>query len=365
VVSFQDQRRRGDPTGGSALARHVIVGLLAVIAVILGAAALRASAVVTMPLAFAFFVAVLVHPIQRRLSAGLPSWLGWLSVLVTMLFVVGVLAVAIGLVWFSLPPVASRAPEYLDQLQSYWESLRNWAEARDLPLPQDLDWRRLASTIVQPLAWSLSWARSALALLAFLVLVFFFTLLMLIEASAWRRKTEAALRARRTAAVLDTVAAVAHKVRRYMLVRTVVGLISAMLATLWLGLLGVDFALFWGLVIFLLNYVPNIGSIISAIPPTVLAFLQFGFGWSLLAAGGLTALNQVMGNFVDPRLEGRTLDMSSLVVLLSVIFWGWIWGIIGALLAVPLTVTIILICAHMPALQPIAVLLSGDVDHEP
>jgi AI-2 transport protein TqsA len=360
VATFRDQRARDDPSGAGAAARHVIVGLLAVIAVILGAAALKASAVVTMPLAFAFFVAVLVHPIQRRLAAVLPSWLDWLSVLVTMLLVVGVLALAVGLVWFSLPPVASRAPEYLDQLQSYWESLRTWAEARDLPLPRNLDWRRLASTMVQPLAWGLSWAWSALAWLAFLVLVFFFTLLMLIEASAWRRKTEAALRARRTAAVLETVSAVAQKVRRYMLVRTVVGLVSALLATLWLWLLNVDFALFWGLVIFLLNYVPNIGSIISAIPPTVLAFLQFGFGCALLAAGGLTALNQVRGNFVDPRLEGRTLDMSSLVVLLGLDLGHHRRAARRA--ADGHDHLDLRACA---ALWPIAVLLGGDVDDRP
>jgi AI-2 transport protein TqsA len=93
--------------------------------------------------------------------------------------------------------------------------------------------------------------------------------------------------------------------------------------------------------------------------------VQLGFGWAVVVVAGLTAIDQVIGNYLDPRLMGRTLNVSSLVVLLSVIFWGWIWGVAGALLAVPLTVTIILICAQVPALQPIAVLLGGDVEDEP
>jgi AI-2 transport protein TqsA len=159
--------------------------------------------------------------------------------------------------------------------------------------------------------------------------------------------------------VLETVHAVAHKVRRFLLIRTVLGVISGAAVTAWLWFMGVDFAPFWGVLFFLLNYVPNIGSIIAGIPPTLLAFVQFGPGWALLVAGGLLAMEQVTGNFLDPHLQGRTLNVSSLVVLLSVILWGWIWGVPGALIAVPLTVTIILVCAKVPMLRPIAVLLSG------
>ena len=144
--------------------------------------------------------------------------------------------------------------------------------------------------------------------------------------------------------------------------RIVVSLLNGVVSGLWLWLMGVDFALFWGVLIFLLNYVPNIGSVIAAIPPTLLAFVQLGFPWAAFVVAGLTVIDQVIGNYLDPRLMGRTLNVSSLIVLLSVIFWSWIWGIVGALLAVPLTVTIILTCAHVPALQPIAVLLGGDVE---
>jgi AI-2 transport protein TqsA len=338
----------------------VIVGLLAVIAVILVAAALRACAVVAMPLAFAFFVAVLVHPVEEFLAARLPAKLQWLSLVLSMLLVVSVLALAVTLVWVTLLPVIAGAPDYLQQMQDRLADLSAWAERRGIDLPRDLD---LAGTLISSGAQSLLWGlTSAGEVLAFLILVFFFTLLMLLEASAWRRKTEAALRRRHTAAVLQTTAAVAHKVRRFVLNRTLISLIAATTEGGWLWLMGVDFAPFWAVLIFFLNYLPNIGSIVALSLATLLAFVQFGAAWALLIGGGLTAIDQVLGNFVDPRLESRTLNVSSLVVLLAVIFWGWLWGVVGALLAVPLTVTILLVCAHVPMLEPVAVLLSGGED---
>jgi predicted PurR-regulated permease PerM len=174
----------------------VAVALLAVITVILRAAALKASAAVTMPLAFAFFAAVLVHPIQTRLGERLPHRLQWLGLVAAMLVFVGTWAFAGALIWISLQPVMSRAPQYLDQLQQQWHALGDWAGAQGLPLPQRLDLNSSwVLRVVEPVASQilLLWSVPAL-----LVLVFFFTLMMLIEASAWRRKTEAALRRRHT-----------------------------------------------------------------------------------------------------------------------------------------------------------------------
>jgi AI-2 transport protein TqsA len=363
--------RRGPPVAAAPGHKHgadplpasrAIVALLAVIAVILAAAALRACAVLAMPLAFAFFVAVLVHPVDEFLAARLPARLHWLGLAVSMLLVVSVLALAVMLVWLTLLPVIAGAPAYLEQLQDRLVDLSAWAERQGVDLPRDFDFAgTLVRNGVQPLLWGLT---SAGEVLAFLILVFFFTLLMLVEASAWRRKTEAALRRRHTAAVLQTTAEVAHKVRRFMLNRTLISLIAAVTEGGWLWLMGVDFAPFWAVLIFFLNYLPNVGSIVAVTLASLLAFVQFGTGWALLVAAGLAAIDQVLGNFLDPRLQGRTLNVSSLVVLLSVIFWGLIWGLVGALLAVPLTVTIILVCAQVPGLEPVAVLLSGAPDDD-
>ena len=343
-------------------ASNVAIGLLAVIAVILTAAALRASAPVTMPLAFAYFLAVLVYPLQLWLSHRLPARLQALSVLLTMLAVVAVLALALSLLGLALQLMISGLPEHLDQIEQRFQALRDWAASHNVQLPglglEDESLRSLGQRLLSGLT-SLG-TISALALL-----IFFFTLLMLIEAHTWRRKTEAALRASRTRAVLDAAGSIGHKVRIYLLIRTLAGLISGVAAGLWLWLLGIDFALLWGLLFFLLNYVPNIGSLVAGIPPALLAFVQLGFGWALVAVAGLVAIDQVIGNYLDPRLQGRSLNISSLVVLVSVILWGWIWGVMGTLLAVPMTVLIISVCERVPALQPIAILLQGGEGQEP
>jgi AI-2 transport protein TqsA len=175
-------------------ARKAMVGLLAVVAVILTAWALKGSAVVTMPLAFAFFVAILVHPIERSLAAHLPGKLEWLGVACAMLAMVGALALAVALTSFALAPVLERAPQYADDLHRQWENLRSWASGHGLVLPRSFRLQdMLGSNGVASLVSGLT---SAWEILAFLLLVFFFTLLMLIEASAWRRKTAVALRGR-------------------------------------------------------------------------------------------------------------------------------------------------------------------------
>jgi predicted PurR-regulated permease PerM len=334
-----------------------VVWLLAIIALILSAAALRASAPVTLPLATAFFLAVLVHPLQRWFDERLPAPISWLAVSLTMLAVVGVLALMIALLGMSLQTVVSGAPAYVDQLEDRFTALRDWANAHGIRVLHDGE---LGSQGLREVGQRLfSGLLSLASISGFALPIFFFALVMLIEASTWRHKTERALPDARTHAVLDTVAEVAQKVRQYLLIRTLAGLISGVAAGLWLWLLGVDFALFWGVLFFLLNYVPNIGSIIAGIPPILLAFVQLGTGWALVAAAGLIAIDQVIGNYLDPRLQGRALNISSLVVLVSVIFWGWVWGIVGTLLAVPMTATILIVCAQIPALRPIAMLMSG------
>jgi AI-2 transport protein TqsA len=349
----------------SALARRasdhdVVVWLLAVITVILAAAALKASAPVTMPLAFAYFLAVLVYPLQVWLGDHLPARLHWLAVPLTMLAVVAVLAIALALLAVALQLAVSGAPEYADLLERRLASLREFANRYGVQVPQGygLDGENLRTLAEQLLAGLTSLGTISL----FGVLIFFFALLMLLEARDWQRKTVVALRDSRTDLVLDAVASIGHKVRKYLWIRTLAGLISGVAAGLWLWLLGVDFALLWGLLFFLLNYVPNIGSLVAGIPPTLLAFLEGGIGWALVAGGGLLAIDQFVGNYLDPRLLGRTLNISSLVVLISVIFWGWIWGVAGALLSVPMTAAIMIACSHVPALRPIAIFLSGGED---
>jgi AI-2 transport protein TqsA len=354
--SSPDRQAREEPVPvADRESRGVLVWLLAPITLIVGAAALKLSAEVTMPLAFAYFLAVLVQPLQVWLQAHLPRWLRWLAVPLTMLTVVAVVALAISLLSMSLEPVISRGPDYAQRFQDWLGGALGWGRAHGIQLPQagELGGSSL-SALAKGLPTGLNLVGGAAGLA---VLIFFFALLMLVEASAWERKAEKAFG--HSEETREAVAAIAHKVRSYLLVRSFSGALSGTLVATWLWLIGVDFTLLWGLMFYLLNYAPTVGSIIAGVLAVLVAFLQLGPLWAAIAAGGIIAIDQAIGNVLDPRLQGRALDISPLVVLLSVIFWGWIWGVPGMILAVPMTATLITLCELVPALQPAATLMSG------
>ena len=141
---------------------------------------------------------------------------------------------------------------------------------------------------------------------------------------------------------------------------TLTSLVTGILVGLWTAVIGLDFAVVWGLLAFLLNYIPNIGSIVAAIPAVLLGLIQGGVGYALLVAVGFVVVNVVIGNFIDPYLMGRTLGLSTLVVFLSLVFWGWMWGIPGMLLSVPLTAAIKIAFEQIDATRPFAVMMAAN-----
>ncbi len=342
--------------------QRIRVILLAVVTVILAGWALKGTYAVTMPLALAFFVAVLLRPMQEWLLRRLPGPLRFLSVIVTMLFLLVAVLILAYAVWYSVGLALEKAPGYVVAGQELWQRLQDWAASHDIPLQVALP--PIGELISRTLGFLTTGFTGLWLFLLMLVLFFFLVLLMLLETAEWRIKLEQAFGADRAAIILETLASVDEKVRKFLLIKTLVSALSGTAGGLWLWFLNVDFALLWGLLIFLLNYIPNIGSIIGIIPPSVVALLQFGPSGGLLAIVGLTAIEQVLGNFVDPRLEGRTLAISPLVVLVSIVFWGWVWGFVGALIGVLLTATLIIVCDHIPALRPVAFLLSRPASGE-
>jgi AI-2 transport protein TqsA len=157
---------------------------------------------------------------------------------------------------------------------------------------------------------------------------------------------------------------IADRLRRYLLARTILGVITAALNVAWLWIFGVDLLVVWALLAFLLNYIPTLGSLIAGLLSVAYAFVQKDFGTALAVDTGIFVIEQVMGNYVDPRVQGRQVSLSSVVVLITLLVWGWIWGIAGAILAVPITVAGMIICAHVRPLRPFALMLSNARDME-
>lgn len=140
--------------------------------------------------------------------------------------------------------------------------------------------------------------------------------------------------------------------------RVVLGLATSALYCAWLWLFDVDLIVVWALVSFLLNFIPTIGSIVAGSVIVLYTFITRDLGTAAAVGAGILVIEQIMGNYVDPKLAGRSIALSPLVVMVALIFWGWVWGIAGALLAVPMTTVLVVIGAHIPATRPLALLLT-------
>jgi predicted PurR-regulated permease PerM len=155
-----------------------------------------------------------------------------------------------------------------------------------------------------------------------------------------------------------------HNVQRYMAIKTWVSLATGVIIAVWLTILGVDYPLLWGMLAFLLNYVPSIGSIIAAVPAVLLALIQLGTGSALLTGLGYVVVNVVIGSVIEPKIMGRGLGLSTLVVFLSLVFWGWVFGPVGMLLSVPLTMAVKIALDSNEDTRWIAILLGSEASTE-
>ncbi|MGE5153589.1 MAG: AI-2E family transporter, partial [Bdellovibrio bacteriovorus] len=154
-------------------------------------------------------------------------------------------------------------------------------------------------------------------------------------------------------------------INRYMLIKSLTSLATAVLLYLWLRILGVDFAVLWAILAFALNFVPFVGSVLMTIPPTLLALVQIDLGTALLVALGSMTVNTVIGSILEPRIMGRGLGISTLAVFISLLLWGWMLGSVGVFLSVPLTMALMVALDASPYTRPLAVLLGPELKDVP
>jgi predicted PurR-regulated permease PerM len=192
-----------------------------------------------------------------------------------------------------------------------------------------------------------------------LFLIFIFLVFILAGKGTIKRKIKRSLSSVRSNKIIGIMGNIDHQIQRYLTIKTIVSLITGILATIVFITFGVDFAILFGILVFLLNYIPTIGSIISTLLPLVVTVFQFETLWpAFWVLIFLTIIQQTMGSFVEPRLLGEGLGLSPLLVLFSLFFWGWLWGIPGMILAVPIASMVKIICSNIPSLEFIAELMS-------
>jgi predicted PurR-regulated permease PerM len=329
-------------------------GLVVVAALILVGAGLRAAAPVVVPLLFALFLAIVASaPIGRMRALGVPASLAIL--IVTGAFL-GVGALLSGVVAVSVGELSDSLPEYEARVEAMTASASDWVAGRGWKFGID-DLKRIADpgAAVGVVGEFLSGLG---AILANGMLVGFLMIFILLEASSIPVKLAAMTsHPERAQRILEQLRG---QIDAYFGVLTLVSAATGLLVYLLLLVLGVDLALLLGLLAFLLNYIPNIGSIIAAVPAVLLALVQLGPGPALLVMLGYLAVNMVMGNIVQPRLMGRDVGLSTLTVFVSMLFWGWLLGPVGMIVAVPLTAAMRLALEANESTRPLAIALGTE-----
>ena len=374
---WNDGREPGQGRGRAPVDRvNLALWLLGILAAAASLWVLQAAASILIPLVSAFFVAVAVAPVGRWVRGRVPRRLSWLGLTASMLLILVILAAFFGSMALVTQRVAEDFPQYAEALGKLWAKANHWIQGAKADLTAAQGGQGAGQGAGQaagqggevPVDPITGFAKTALSsagqTISTLVLTVFLSLLMQLEAPVWREKIVMTLGRERCRMAVEAVAAIAQQFRRYLVVSSVLGLITGALYIGWLSLFGVDLVLLWGFLAFLLNYVPVVGSVVAGALPVLLVVATQDAGTAMAIAAGLLVIEQVMGNFVAPHMQGKQLAISPLVVMIALLLWTWLWGAAGALLAAPMAVLIAITLNHADALRPFAIFMSDKSDRE-
>jgi AI-2 transport protein TqsA len=327
---------------------RVLVGTAAVVVIISG---MRAAQPVLVPLALAAFLTIISMPLLKLLwRLRVPSVL---AIPMVLLLVVGLLLGIGAIATNSLLEIRVAIPRYVERFEALSSDLHTWITTHRVLDPQAIDEILISPTWIVNVATGLF--RGFAGFMSMTVLIALITLFLLAEVAGLPRKLRAA--PGQADADLNRYRRIIEEIQRYLAIKTLTSLGTGILIAIWAVIIGLDFPLFWGLSAFLLNYVPTIGSLVAAVPAVLLALLQLGFGGAVLAASGYLFVNIMIGNLIEPAVMGRGLGLSPFVVLASLLFWGWVWGPVGMLLSLPLTMVLKILLENSRSLAWVAILM--------
>jgi len=331
-----------------------VISFAAVIVIIYG---LQMAKGLLVPFLVAVFLALItVRPMLWMQSKRVPAIVAALTIVSAIMLILGILGVIVGT---SIAEFTAALPTYQERLDVIIQGAVGFVAER---LNGDESLKSL-SDMIDP-GWAMALAASILNalkdVLTNVFLIFFTMIFILLEASTGETKVRAAFGRspesfRRPREFLENLG-------RYLGIKTIVSIATGLLAGLLTWLIGLDFPLLWAMLAFLLNYVPTIGSIIAAVPAVLLALVQLGPGEALATAMGFAGINVIFGNFLEPKLMGYGVGISPLVIFVGLIFWGFVFGPVGMLLSVPLTMALKLALESDERTRWIAILLGSERD---
>jgi AI-2 transport protein TqsA len=310
---------------------NVMINIAAFIIIVAG---LKAATQLLVPFLLAVFIAVLCAPMMIWLKKRrVPSIVSVLIVAVLFFIITATLGTVIGT---SLSAFYQDLPEYEQKLQQQGADIIATLSGFGIVVDEAVLSNYIDPGAVMKMVAKVFSGLGGVLTNTFLIL--FSVIFILLEASDFPEKLKRALGSKTLA--LEHFQKFSDSVQRYLLIKTLVSMGTGMIVGTMLAWIGVDYAILWAVIAFLLNFIPNIGSIIAAVPPMLIALIQLGPMSSMLVAGLFVVTNVLFGNVIEPRYMGRSLGLSTLVVFVSLVFWGWIFGPVGMLLSIPLTMMV-------------------------
>ncbi|HUO54536.1 MAG TPA: AI-2E family transporter [Rhodoblastus sp.] len=306
------------------------------------------------PATFALFIVAIVWPIQNGLQRGIPKML---ALVATLLATLGAISLLVYLVIWAFSHVAQWLLGNIARFQTLYTQAVDWLDAHGLPL------HSMVTTSFSP-----AWITGALrgiggqgsGLMSFIVLAFAFTVLGLLDVEILRGNIARLDNPGLRQSLLRPAREISKKFQKYMLVRTSMSALTGAVVWIFALVAGIELAAAWGVIAFVLNYIPFIGPLIATVFPSLFALLQTE-SWSVALGvfAGMNVIQFFIGSYLEPRIAGAQLSMSPFLVLFAVFFWSFLWGIVGAFIGVPILIAVLTICAEHESSKWLATLLSG------
>jgi predicted PurR-regulated permease PerM len=319
--------------------------------------ALYFARTVVVPVTFALFIIAIVWPVQRALQRRIPKLLA--VVATVLLALIAILAFASLLTWGF-----SRVAQWLVANAARFQLIYT-------RLSDSLEEHGLLVTGVFTDTFNANWLLRRLqnlgsrihGLTSFLIITFVYVLLGLMEVNVSHTKLKTMESHEIARVLIDASRNIAAKLQKYMAVRTLMSIMTGLVVWVFALISGLELATAWGVIAFTLNYIPFLGPLVATIFPTMFAIVQFeSWQMGLIVFLSLNLIQFVIGSYLEPRIAGAALSISPFVVLFSVFFWAFLWGIPGAFIGVPVTIAILTVCAECSSTRWIADLLSAPVE---
>lgn len=333
--------------------QRVLIPLIGIIALVSAGFVLKTAQAVILPLVIAWFLSYILAPLVNLLARHkVPTGP---SVGVVLILLLGFFVLTGLFIYSRIMAFSGEYPKYADQFNQIAASFTDRVTLPSWVSFNAVDWQSKVGE------WLVSLPGSFVTFFKNLILMLIFLVFMLLGKPYFQAKIERAFPDSKGEKVNRVTATIASQISRYLSIKVLISAITGVLVWLVLQLMGVDFPITWGMLAFLLNFIPTVGSIVATIPPVLLAIVQFYPNLWMAAAvlAVLSLIQQVMGNLIEPKVMGENLNLSPVVILLSLVFWGWLWGITGALLSVPIAAAIKIVCENIEMLKPISVLMGS------